>query len=70
MSNVNKQKSFCALTGHVLIWGKAGAGKTAHWFNDMSDVNALRQAIVDNPLLPDHFFKNTTGKIILPTPKH
>ncbi|QPR26575.1 hypothetical protein I6G97_00265 (plasmid) [Edwardsiella hoshinae] len=67
MSNVNKQKSFCALTGHTLILDKAGAGKTAHWFND---INTLRQAIVDNPLLPDSILNNATGKIILPTPKH
>ncbi|MGY0160660.1 hypothetical protein ACVQKW_14430 [Edwardsiella tarda] len=70
MSNVNKQKPFCTETGHVLVWGKAGTGKTAQSFNVLSDINTLRQAIVDNPLLPDAIFKNTTGKIILPTPKH
>ncbi|ATI65999.1 hypothetical protein [Edwardsiella tarda] len=70
MSNVNKQKPFCTETGHVLVWGKAGAEKTAQSFNVLSDINTLRQAIVDNPLLPDSIFKNTTGKIILPTPKH
>ncbi|WGE31030.1 hypothetical protein PHA77_18590 (plasmid) [Edwardsiella tarda] len=70
MSNVNKQKPFCTETGHVLVWGKAGAGKIAHWFNNVSDVNTLRQAIVDNSLLPDSILNNTTGEITLPTPKH
>lgn len=68
MSNVNKQKPFCTETGHVLVWGKAGAGKIAHWFNNVSDVNTLRRAIADDPLLTAAIFENT--KIILPTPKH
>ncbi len=70
MNNVNKQKPFCTETGHVLVWGKAGTGKTTQICSVLSDINALRQAIVNNPLLPDSILNNATGKIILPTPKH